>query len=156
MGIFGNGNVMNMIHYEGLPNFNKGFATAMRLDEENRCLIFTPRAFKNINSVTLPIDKITNAGNVNIAEIEQQSKIGRAIVGGVLFGNAGAIVGAMTAGEKQKIKTMYIINYISDNEEKVIVLQSNGGNLNYSGFQKRLNELLPKKEKVSVQGTITL
>ena len=105
------------------------------------------RAFKNTNDVELPLNKIIQAGNVNITEIEQQSKVGRAIIGGMLFGNAGAIVGAMTAGEKQKIKTLYIINYSSNNEKKVIILKGNGGNLNYVGFQKRLNELLPKTEQ---------
>ena len=83
---------------------------------------------------------------MNITEIEQQSAIGRALIGGFLFGNAGAIVGAMTAGEKKKLKTLYIINYISDGETKTIVLQSNG-NINYFKFQEKLNSYLPKQEK---------
>ncbi|WP_195230583.1 hypothetical protein [Coprococcus comes] len=143
MGLFGKGNVMNMNHYEGLPNFHKGYATTMELDEENHCLRFRARAFKNTPEVRLPLDKITKAGNVNITEIEQQSKVGRAVIGGLLFGNAGAIVGAMTAGEKKKLKTVYIINYVSGDETKVIVMQSNG-NPNYFKFQERLNQYLPK------------
>lgn len=146
MGLFGKGNIMNMIHYDGLPNFKKNYATSMELDEENHCLIFKARAFKNISSVKLPLSKIIRAGNVNITEIEQQSAIGRALIGGFLFGNAGAIVGAMTAGEKKKLKTLYIINYISDGETKTIVLQSNG-NTNYFKFQEKLNSYLPKQEK---------
>lgn len=156
MGLFGKGNTMNMIHLEGLPGFGKGYATTMTLDEEHQCLQFKARAFKNTNDVELPLNKIIQAGNVNITEIEQQSKVGRAIIGGMLFGNAGAIVGAMTAGEKQKIKTLYIINYSSNNEKKVIILKGNGGNLNFVGFQKRLNELLPKTEPKTIQGKITL
>lgn len=156
MGLFGKCNTMNMIHLEGLPGFGKGYATTMTLDEEHQCLQFKARAFKNTNDVELPLNKIIQAGNVNITEIEQQSKVGRAIIGGMLFGNAGAIVGAMTAGEKQKIKTLYIINYSSNNEKKVIILKGNGGNLNYVGFQKRLNELLPKTEQKTIQRKITL
>ena len=114
MGLFGKGNTMNMIHLEGLPGFGKGYATAMTLDEEHQCLQFKARAFKDTNDVELPLNKITKAGNINITEIEQQSKVGRAVIGGLLFGNAGAIVGAMTAGEKQKIKTLYVINYLSN------------------------------------------
>lgn len=136
---------MNMTHYDGLPNFHKKYAVSMELDEENRCLIFKARAFKNINNIKLPLNKIMKAGNVNIEEIEQQSTIGRALVGGFLFGNAGAIVGAMTAGEKKKLKTFYIINYISDGEPRTIVLQSNG-NPNYFKFQEKLNSYFPKQE----------
>lgn len=156
MGLFGKGNTMNMIHLEGLPGFGKGYATAMTLDEEHQCLQFKARAFKDTNDVELPLNKITKAGNINITEIEQQSKVGRAVIGGLLFGNAGAIVGAMTAGEKQKIKTLYIINYSSNDEKKVIILKGNGGNLNYTGFQKRLNELLPTFESKNTHEKITL
>lgn len=146
MGLFGKGNVMNMTHYDGLPNFHKNYAISMELDEENHYLIFKARAFKNISNVKLPLNKIIKAGNVNIEEIEQQSAVGRALVGGFLFGNAGAIVGAMTAGEKKKLKTVYIINYISDGEPKVVVLQNNG-NPNYFKFQEKLNSYLPKQDK---------
>ena len=155
MGLFGKGNTMNMTHDEGLPGFGKGFATAMTLDEENRCLVFTARAFKSTNPVRLPLDKVKKAGNVNITEIEKQSKIRRAVVGGLLFGGAGAIVGAMSAGEKKKIQTMYIINYTSEGTDKVIVLHSNGSNLNFFGFQKRLEAYLPKSEP-KPQGEIIL
>lgn len=151
MGLFGKGNVMNMNHYEGVPNFGNKWAITMELTDD--MLIFKPRAFKNIQPVQLPLNKITNAGNVNITEIVEQSKLGRAAVGGILFGGAGAIVGALSAGEKKQIKTLYIINYVSGDEEKVIVMQSNG-NPNYFKFQKLLEEKLPKKEKQG--GTITL
>ncbi|MGI6501285.1 MAG: hypothetical protein ACOX1S_10490 [Anaerostipes sp.] len=151
MGLFGKGNVMNMNHYEGIPTFGNRWAITMELTDDY--LIFKPRAFKNVQPVQLPLTKITHAGNINTTEIVEQSKLGRAAIGGFLFGGAGAIVGAMSAGEKEKIKTLYIINYISDDEEKVIIMQSNG-NPNYFKFQKKLQELLPKQE--IQQGTITL
>lgn len=145
MAIFGKGNTMNMTHHEGLPGYTDRTAITMTLDEENRCLTFNARALKK-PEIKLPLNKITKAGNVNITEIEQQSKIGRAFVGGFLFGGAGAIVGAMSAGEKKKIQTLYIINYISEGKEKVIVLEGNGSNLNCFKFQKKLEEYLPKPE----------
>lgn len=145
MGLFGKGNTMNMIHFEGLPGFENNYATAMTLDEEKMCLRFVARAFKNVPEIELPLNKITNAGNVNVTEIEQQSKIGRAVIGGLLFGNTGAIVGALSAGEKKKLKTVYIINYVTDGETKVITMKENG-NPNFFKFQKRLSELLPKQE----------
>lgn len=155
MGLFAKGNTMYMIHFEGLPGFGKNYAISMALDEEKNCLRFKARAFKDTPEIELPLNKITKAGSVNVEEIKQQSKIGRAVVGGMLFGNAGAIVGAMSAGEKKKIKTMYIINYISDGEEKVITMQENG-NINYFKFQKRLTELLPNREKEALPDKITL
>ena len=127
----------------------------MFLDEENLRLRFELFTSKDSSIIELPLNKITNAKLVNVEEIEQQSKIGRAVVGGILFGNAGAIVGAMSAGEKKKIKTMYIINYVSDGEEKVIALQEKG-NINYFKFQKRLTELLPNQEKEQLLDKITL
>lgn len=142
-----------MYHYDGLPGFKKNVPCNMFLDETNCCLRFELFAAKDDLTIELPLSKITKADSVNITEIEQQSKIGRAVVGGLLFGNTGAIVGAMTAGEKKKINTMYIINYLSDGEEKVITLQEKG-NINYFKFQKRLTELLPKQESIS--GKITL
>ncbi len=145
MAIFGKGNTMNMIHHEGLPGYTDKTAITMKLDEENCCLIFRARALKK-PEIKLPLNKITKAGNVNVTEIEQQSKIGRAFVGGLLFGGAGAIVGAMSAGEKQKIQTLYIINYLSDGKEKAIVLQGNGSNLNCFKFQNKLGKYLPKPE----------
>lgn len=151
MGLFGKGNVMNMSHYEGVPTFGNHWAITMELTDD--CLIFKPRAFKNVQAVQLPLNKITHAGNVNTTKIVEQSKLGRAAVGGFLFGGAGAIVGALSAGEKKTIKTLYIINYISDGEEKVIIMQSNG-NPNYFKFQKLLESKLPKREKQ--EGSIVL
>lgn len=152
MGLFKNkkekAEKMLMVHYEGIPSFRKNCPCNMILDEENNCLKFELFASKDSTSVQLPLNKITNAGLVNITEIEQQSKVGRAIVGGLLFGNTGAIIGAMSAGEKEKIKTLYVINYISDGETKVITMKENG-NLNFFKFQKHLTNLLPKVEPPS-------
>ena len=47
---------------------------------------------------------------------KKQSPIARAFVGGFLFGGAGAIVGAMTAGTKEKTlnRTCFLISYDDD------------------------------------------
>ena len=157
MKLFGKPKEMKLImyHYNGLPGFIENVPCNMFLDEEKHCLRFELFTSKNDSIIELPLNKISNAKLINIEEIEQQSKIGRAIVGGILFGNAGAIVGAMSAGEKKKIKTLYIINYISDGKENVITLQEKG-NINYFKFQKRLTELLPKLEKEILSDKITL
>ena len=54
---------------------------------------------------------------------KKQSPIARALVGGMLFGGAGAIVGAVSAGKKEtkKRKFVFIISYTaSSGEEKYI------------------------------------
>lgn len=136
---------MLMIHYEGIPNYKPNLATYMTLDVDSGSLKFKSPVLKDLPEVELPFNKITNAGPVNVTEIEKQSKIGRAAVGGLLFGEAGAIVGALSAGEKKKTKSLYIINYISNGEEKAIVMKENG-NLNFLKFQKHLLELIPQKK----------
>lgn len=152
MGIFNHivgkskdGNIkMTMIHLSGLPNFPDKWTLDMILDENEETLTFKAYMNKKIPPVTLSLSKIISAGNVNITETKEQSKMGRAVAGGLLFGGAGAIVGALTAKEKEKLKTVYIINYVSNDEEKSIVLKENG-NLNYSKFQQQLQQYLPKQ-----------
>lgn len=147
MGLFKKQKEMKLImqHYDGLPGFKKNTPCNMFLDETNFCLRFESFTAKDNSKIELPLNKITAAKLTNVEEIEQQSAIGRALVGGFLFGNAGAIVGAMTAGEKKKIKLLYIINYVSDNDQKAIILKENG-NINFFKFQNRLKELLPDCE----------
>lgn len=158
MGLFGKDKKemkLIMHHYEGLPGFRKNAPCNMFLDENNNCLRFESFASRDSTTIELPLTKITKTGSVNLTEIEEKSKVGRAVVGGLLFGNAGAIVGALSAGEKKKIKTLYIINYISEGEKKVITLQEKG-NINFFKFQKRLTELLPPQKSEAISGKITL
>ena len=90
---------------------------------------------------------------LHIDTMESGNMIGRAIVGGVLFGGAGAIIGAMSAQEKKKVKHLYSINYLSDGEEKAIVMKSAGA-INEMKFRRMLDDLLPKAGKS--EGPITL
>lgn len=74
---------------------------------------------------SLKYDQITDVFYGTHTEIieKKQSPIGRAVVGGLLFGGAGAIVGAVSAGKKEKKKTEFhfIISYTSSTgEEKYI------------------------------------
>lgn len=139
---------MLMIHYEGISSLRKNCPCNMILDPSNHKLIFEEYMTKNAQTISLPLEKIVNAGLVNVTEIEEQSKLGRAAIGGILFGGAGAIVGALSAGEKEKTKSLYVINYLSDGEEKVIVLKENA-NLNYFRFQKHLQEFLPNCKNIN-------
>lgn len=149
MGLFGKGNTMNMGHEDGLPGYSKGTAITMTLDEASRSLIFKARALKK-PEVKLPLSKVSFAGTVAVEQIEKQSALGRAVVGGILFGHAGAIIGAMTAEEKKRNQYFYVINYESEGETKAIVLSDNGGNLNSFSFQKKLQTYLPKHTETEI------
>ena len=107
---------------------------------------------KGGKEIKLPVSKIIRTGNLPIDDIEKGHMIGRAMVGGIFFGGAGAIVGAMTAQDKKKTQYLYCINYKSDEEEKAVVLRS-GGSINEMKFRRTLNDLLPEKEE---SGSITL
>lgn len=146
---------MVMVHYTGLPGFLKEGLCDMVLDTETEALIFKAKLNKKAPEITLPLSKITSAGNVIFTETKEQSKTGRAVAGGLLFGPAGAIVGALTAQEKEKLKSLYIINYKSDGEDKVITLKENG-NLNYFKFQKQLQEYLPNATDETFDDNITI
>lgn len=74
---------------------------------------------------TLKYSQITDVFYGTHTEIieKKQSPIGRAVVGGLLFGGAGAVVGAVSAGkkEKKKLSFHFIISYTSSTgEEKYI------------------------------------
>ncbi|MCQ2308078.1 MAG: hypothetical protein MJ000_11045 [Bacteroidales bacterium] len=72
------------------------------------------------NDATLEYSKITDVFYGPQSSIVEKDKsiIGRAVVGGLLFGGAGAIVGAMTANgkkEKQLNRIMFVISYTGSN-----------------------------------------
>ncbi len=80
---------------------------------------------------------------------KKQSTIGRAMVGGILFGGPGAIVGAISAGKKEKKKTnlYFIISYTSSSgEEKYINFEVSGGGFNGRKLADKLRELCNIKD----------
>ena len=139
-----------MIHGEGLP-LRKDCPLVLELNTDRSAVVITE--FGKKQEILLPISKITRTGVLHIDTVESGNMIGRAIVGGVLFGGAGAIIGAMSAQEKKKVKHLYSINYLSDGEEKAIVMKSAGA-INEMKFRRMLDDLLPKVEKT--EGPITL
>lgn len=110
--------------------------------------------FLKLKSILL--SKVISAGDEFITKTEQQSKVGRAVVGGLLFGSTGAVVGAMTAGEKKRTEQLFVVKYESDDGVKSIVLQDFGGNFNFPKIKKKLQEYLPKQESKELPKEITL
>lgn len=139
-----------MNHCEGLP-LRKDCPIVLELDTDRNAVVFTE--FGKKQEILLPISKITRTGVLHIETVESGNMIGRAIVGGVLYGGAGAIIGAMTAQEKKKVKHLYSINYLSDGEEKAIVMKSADA-INEMKFRRMLDDLLPQSGKTD--GFVTL
>ena len=107
---------------------------------------------------------------VKTSELQNQSVVGRGVVGGLLFGPVGALLGGMSATGKQKIKTTLAISYLpsSGNEAKTVILADSvawGGN-NAASIAKLKKDLekIPKSDRamaylgqtVNEDGSITL
>lgn len=152
MGLFNgkdkNGNLkIQMVHIEGLPEYKRDSIIFLTIDASSRKITFKG-TLKSNTEINLPIDKITGIGSVSEEIVKENSGVGRAIAGGLLFGGAGAVVGAVTAKDKKKTIYYKVINYVSNNEERSIILGTRG-DINELKFFRKLNELLPKQEKPS-------
>lgn len=73
--------------------------------------------------ITLNYSQITDVFHGYNTYETDKSIIGRAVAGGLLFGGAGAVVGAMTANGKKTVqKLMFIISYTSSKGEECFLL----------------------------------
>lgn len=135
-----------MIHIAGLPDNYGKYAFMHLILDENAGILQFKKSLKTDECVNLAISKITKYEILTEEKIKENSGVGRAIAGGLLFGPAGAVVGAVTARDKKKKEYFYCITYMSDNEEKVIVMKD-GGDLHIVKFFNRLYDLISKQER---------
>lgn len=110
-----------LFHESGLEGFPKT-ATKATLDEEKKNLTFSQLGLKI--KVCVPFENITNCEEYTEKELKEKSVLGRAAVGGLLFGGAGAVVGAVS-GAKPKEKNVYYmtLTYLENNEEKTTLFK---------------------------------
>lgn len=169
MAIFGNKNksgnfVINFAAYDGLPNIDKGLATSVTMESD--VLLFRCRIPGNKNEVRLPYSKIIELGTADETKIEdvKKSVIGRALVGGGLFGPLGAVIGAIDGtGKKQKSSAKYfvVIGYEGDNGVGCIRLEIVGATMGLGKFMQRMTETVPalasaQSEQSSIPQSVTL
>jgi hypothetical protein len=150
MGLFNgknkDGNLkIQMVHMQGLPHYVEKAWLYVTLDSNNQQVTFKG-INKNDTEINLPFSKITAIGTTSEEVIKENSGTGRAIAGGLLFGAAGAVVGAVTARDKKKQIFYKVINYISNDEEKSIVLGTRG-DINEMKFFRNLAESIPQQNK---------
>lgn len=146
MGLFKSKNenckmTVKMLHESGLPTVGK-ILINLTLDELNKCVAIdiNPKYSKGATNFTLPFDKITSVERITEETLKQKSGLGRAVVGGALFGPAGAVVGAVTKKDKKQTTFYRVIKYSSNNEAKEIVMKS--ADANEIKFFEKLNSII--------------
>lgn len=114
-------------HIAGLPNYTNTDAVCITVRQDVRSLVFKDKtSFKKekMNDITLSFDKIIGADFITQEELAKASTIGRAVIGGILFGGVGAVVGAISANgnQKTKKKNFFAISYMADSGEEKTLL----------------------------------
>nr|DAU87460.1 MAG TPA: hypothetical protein [Caudoviricetes sp.] len=108
--------------------------------------------------INLAFNKIIGAEFITQDELKDASVIGRAVVGGILFGNIGAIIGGISGqGQKVTTKRYFAISYTGNTDDsKTILLDDNFQGSNR--LKKRLNEIAAenKPPEVGEKGPIEL
>lgn len=139
----------------GIPGWGENVLVIKAELLEDR-ITFHKSALQNMGSISLMYNQITGTDFFTETEIKTKSTsvIGRSLVGGALFGPAGAVVGGMSAVNdktEEKNKRYYMISYTnSQNEPATIILDTNCAPLKAYKFDKLLLQRIPKKKPVEL------
>ncbi len=143
----------NFAMHEGLNGFSKGIPINITLYDNN--LEISKRKPYSPDTVVLNYSQIADIALTSETEIEYINKnsIGRALVGGAIFGGAGALIGGVSGiGQKQK-KNVYNLIAIAytptgSNYIKTISFQIVGATLKFKEFinQVRQKANLPENK----------
>ena len=125
-----------------------GFAVDVTLYDEH----LTLSNFAVKQPITLNYSQITDVFYGLVTDIQEKDKsiIGRAVAGGLLFGGAGAIVGAMTANgkkEKKVSRLMFVISYTSSKGEECFLEFEDTRRYKGKKLSEKLKELCNIEEK---------
>lgn len=138
----------NFMILHDLGDFKEKFSIEVSLYDD----YLTLSNFAVKQPITLNYSQITDVFHGLQTEIQEKDKstIGRAAVGGLLFGGAGAVVGAMTAqGKKEKkvTKLMFIISYTSSQGEECFLQFEDTRHYKGKKLSEKLKELCNIKPK---------
>lgn len=138
---------------QDVGELKKGWAIKVSLYDDH----LTLKNFAVKQPITLNYSQITDVFYGYMTEIQEKNKstIGRAVAGGLLFGGAGAIVGAMTANgtkEKKVTKLMFIISYTSSKGEDCFLQFEDTRHYKGKKLSEKLKELcnIEEKEKETI------
>lgn len=146
---------VKMLYRSGLRGVEVS-PVVLELDESvGKILIHAkPKYCNGVSEFSLDVDKITAAGVEKNVSYEPSSGMGRAIVGGALFGVAGAMIGAATKKDKKVTDVAYVIRYKDENVPKFLVLKDLTINEGKKFFDK-VNTLI-NINKANADGSIDL
>lgn len=141
MGIFSkkNDDKINLKHLE-----NKGFDLVKEVSFDDEFLSIKQKFNNKAPVIKLRLDKITGVVETTDTEVKTKSKsvLGRAMLGGIFLGPAGAVVGGIS-GTKDKVSTeikfLFIINYLDSNSEtQALIFEQLPGRFNLKKFAQSL------------------
>ncbi len=146
---------VKMLYQSGLRGVDAS-PVVLELDESvGKILIHAkPKYCNGVSEFSLDVDKITAAGVEKNVSYEPSSGMGRAIVGGAMFGVAGAMIGAATKKDKKVTDVAYVIRYKDENVPKFLVLKDLTINEGKKFFDK-INTLI-NLNKANADGSIDL
>ena len=144
-----------LILVDGIPNGAKTVYTLTIDTDKNELQIRTnPKWTNGPSEVILSLDKITDSKTTSEKiEVDKHGHpLARAVVGGAVFGAAGAVVGAISAKDKTKTKVNVYRNifYQSNSEDKVLVFKP-AGDFGENKFFKKLHEIIDKPQEGRIE-----
>lgn len=127
---------------EDIGTFAKGYMYEVALYEDHLEVISLQK-----KKVTLDYSQITDVFYGIETELSQKQKspIGRAVIGGLLFGSTGAVIGAISGSGEKSVKTYhtyFIISYRSAAGEDCYLQFEDTRKYKGNKLQKKLKELL--------------
>ena len=119
-----NGILINeIVHVSGIPDLNKDVKFRMKVSEEN--IIIN-------NRQVIPLSRVNATEVIKSTELVEKERniVGRALIGGIVFGGIGAIVSGMTGlknDKKSQDVDILIINYkdINGNDSQIVGMATN-------------------------------
>lgn len=143
--------IRNAIYRYGLPNTSE--KTLVNVFANDEKLVIAQKDLK----YEIELSKLTAVEFVDKVEQLEKNKsaLVRGIAGGLVLGPLGAIAGAASGiGKKKEKGAFVVINYKSDTEIKVIILQITTGILKAAKFAKEMKNKIIKLN--TENGTIKL
>lgn len=143
MGIFTgkdkNGNlIIQMESIQGLPHTNAIYY--LTLDKVKGRIIFQNALNKKEDNIYICFSDIFSVDIIKKEAVKKENPLGRGIAGGILFGKAGAMVGAITARDKTVSQPYRVITYNGSGLRR-IVLKTRGDMREFKFFNELQNIL---------------
>lgn len=147
-----NGNLAcNFVHVNGIPGFPQSpqqglIGVCVEQNDAEQRLEFFQRMTKK-PPVRLAYEKIVCLKTMKTKDFVEKDKsaIGRAAVGGLLFGSAGAVIGGISGTGKKKVydpKKYFVIYYRSGEDITPITLEVVEASLHFKSFVQNLESKL--------------